>query len=227
LGASAWNNAASSSICPRPGDPLALLVKSQLREPVAELVAQLVPQLVAEQLEQLAEANGGSAIAEVTSASVTLRTPVKESPPRRASAGSTMKVCKAGRIEKPIGEYDKSRNVCRPCRSWQQREASARRAAAATAADDTGPLSDTNPRAARLRPVRLLVPLLLILHVDRHELVVGLPREPLQVSSKGVGLGLGSASTRSFASGRGEARARSRSWALSWGRRCSAGVFAL
>ncbi|MDP9188683.1 MAG: hypothetical protein M3O25_05470 [Actinomycetota bacterium] len=40
---------------------------------------------------------------------------------------------------------------------------------------------------ARLRPVRLLVPLLLIVHVDRHELVVvGLPLvNRLQVSSKG------------------------------------------
>jgi hypothetical protein len=54
------------------------------------------------------------------------------------------------------------------------------------AADDTGPRSDTNPQAARLRPVRLLVPLLLILHLDRHELVVvGLPLvNRLQVSSK-------------------------------------------
>jgi hypothetical protein len=40
---------------------------------------------------------------------------------------------------------------------------------------------------ARLRPVRLLVPLLLIVYVDRHELVVvGLPLvNRLQVSSKG------------------------------------------
>jgi hypothetical protein len=40
---------------------------------------------------------------------------------------------------------------------------------------------------ARLRPVRPLVPLLLIVHVDRHELVVvGLPLvNRLQVSSKG------------------------------------------
>jgi hypothetical protein len=38
---------------------------------------------------------------------------------------------------------------------------------------------------ARLRPVRLLVPLLLIVHVDRHELVVGLPLvDQLEVGSK-------------------------------------------